>query len=391
MSGAIRVLLFNRQAEEAKQLRTGITSVPNVRVVADTADLAELNKMVEEHTVDVLLLNLDPSPEPIIKAAEAAYTANSEIAMIGICGSTDADLLMSAMRAGMRDIISNPIEQEQLASALGDVTPEPTEEGERGKLICVVGSVGGVGTTTIATNLSIELAALVERRVGLVDLQLQFGQAAIMLDILPQYTITDVMSESGAEEGVIRKAVAQHDLNVDVLARPHHFEQVEEFRIDRAIGVISTMQRMYPYVVLDGPADFDRAGRQILQMADTVILVMQLLVPCVRNVTRIFQEYERHGLDPDSVMLIVNRMGIYSKLLDMEQAENTIGRKIAVAIPDDWAAVSEAVNLGEPLRVAASKSKVYQSISGIAQGIHTGQAIASEAQQSSTWWRFGRG
>jgi pilus assembly protein CpaE len=163
--------------------------------------------------------------------------------------------------------------------------------------------------------------------------------------------------------------MVKHETGVHILARPHEFAQAEQLSGAHCAGVLAALQELYSYVVVDGPHRFDGSARAVFDMADVNLLVMQLMVTSVRNADRILQELSRHGYNLDRIHLVCNRATRESGHLELEHVEATLNRQVFWSIPDDFRAVSTAINLGEPLALCAGKSKVRQAIRGLAERI----------------------
>jgi pilus assembly protein CpaE len=136
------------------------------------------------------------------------------------------------------------------------------------------------------------------------------------------------------------------------------------------MGVFSTMMHMNEYVVADGPMRFDIGAKSILSLSDVNLLVVQLLVPCVRNALRIIENMRENGYNLDRTKLVCNRVGREAGHLSVAHVTETLGLELFASIPDDWPSVSGAINLGEPLLTHGPKTKVRLAIQEIAERLH---------------------
>jgi len=133
---------------------------------------------------------------------------------------------------------------------------------------------------------------------------------------------------------------------------------------------LSMLLQSNDYVVADGPHRTDLGAKSVLDISDLNLLVMQLLVPTVRNAARIIEMLRDGGHDLDRMKLICNRTGRAAGSLSMSDVEDTLNRKVFASVPDDWATVSGAINLGEVLLTSSPKSKVRLAIQEIAERLH---------------------
>jgi pilus assembly protein CpaE len=266
-----------------------------------------------------------------------------------------------------------------LAAALEKVTQRRMATAAQGRLIAVVGTAGGVGASSIAANLAVELAAMATRGVVLADLDFRFGQISTLLDVETTYTIADLCeSHEQLEPQVIERALVKHASGIRVLARPTQFVQAENISAAHCVSVLTGLTGMYEYVVVDGPTRFDPGAKAVLDLADDILLVMHLLVPCVRNVSRVLDSMREVGFNLDRVRLVCNRAGRHSGNLSADDVRETLGIKVFSTLPDDWPTMSGAVNLGEPLASFAEKSRLRAALRDLAERLHRPDVQADE-------------
>lgn len=367
MAQALRLVVFNADEEFGPILRGELLAFDGIKIVAEVDEPALLSEAVQRFPVDLLVVHLDPFPEQVIAVVRELLAQQPELPCFAVSESQDGAIILAAMRAGFREFLTKPIIVEELEAALNKMIAQKPAKRQHGQLISVIGSVGGVGATTLAVNTAVELAQAKVGRVALVDMDFRFGQVATFLDLQPNFTVADLCdTPEQLDPRMIEKAVVKHSTGVEVLARPHHFAQSEQITAAHAASVVSALQEFYDFVVLDGPMRFDSGGRVVLEMSDVVLLILQLIVPSVRNADRILQELGRQGFNLDRLKLVVNRTGNNNGSLEVEQVEATLNQKMYACISEDWQAASTAVNMGEPLCMAAARSKARQDIEALA-------------------------
>jgi len=370
MGQTLRLIVYNADEEFGPQLRAELLGFAGVKIVAEIDEIALLPEAVQQFPVDVVILNLDPVPEVVLEAVREVVSIKPDLPCFAISESRDGEVILAAMRAGCREYLTKPLDRDELGAALEKVLALKPVKSEQGYLISVVGTAGGVGASTIAVNLAVELAQLDQGKVALVDLDFRFGQVATFLDLQPNFTIADLCdTPEQLDPQLIEKAVVKHSSGVEVLARPHQFAQAEVITAAHAASVLSAMQEIYRFVVIDGPMRYDPAGRVVLEMSDMTLLVLQLLVPSVRNADRILQELSRQGFNLDRLKLVCTRVGRESGYLEVEHVETTLNQKIFAKISEDWRSVSNAINMGEPLLTSASRSRVRQDLATLAKRV----------------------
>jgi len=384
MVQALRLIVFNAEEAFGSTLRRELLAFDGIKIIAEIDEAALLPEAVERFPVDLLLVHLDPFPEPVLEVVAAILRERPDLACFALSESRDGELILAAMRAGVREFLTKPLDREELGAALEKLWALKPQKVHQGKLVSVIGVCGGLGATTLAVNLAVEMAQLDVGKVALVDLDFRFGQVATFLDLQPNFTIADLCdTPEQVDPQMIEKAVVKHASGVHVLARPHQFAQAEQITAAHAASVLSALQEVYSFVVIDGPMRYDASGRIVLEMADLVLLVMQLLVPSVRNADRILQELSREGYNLDRLKLLCNRVGRESGHLEVDHIEATLNQEVFAKIAEDWRLVSDTINTGEPLCTAAPRSKVRQDILHLAKRIAQAGASAKEPDEAS--------
>jgi len=371
MGQDVRFIIFNGEEQQAISLRALLLSFGGAKIVAEVDEAALLPQAVRQFPVDIVLVNLDPAPDAVLPVIAEMLAATPQVAVFAASQSSEGTLILKVMRAGVKEFLPKPIDPDALCTAIEKVVGQRAEAVSLGKLITVLGAAGGVGATTIATNLATELAAIDGNRVTIVDLDYRFGQVATLFDIEPTYTLADLCNSPEAlEPQVIERALVKHASGLHVLSRPTNFSQADTITAASCVGLLSNLLQFNDYVITDGPSRWDLSAKSVLDLADVTLLVAQLLVPTVRNAARILDAMREGGYNLDRTKLVCNRAGRESVTLSVEDVAETLNLQPFATIPDDWPTVSGAINLGETLQNYGPKSKVRQAIVEIAERLH---------------------
>ncbi|MBX3393806.1 MAG: response regulator [Phycisphaerae bacterium] len=374
MAQTVRTIVFTSNESEAPELRRSLTSLPYFRIVAELDEPSLLPQAVMQFPCDLLLADLDPNPAVVLECLRQLREARSDLPIFAISRQSDGEVVLRAMKSGVKEYLLKPLNLDELQAAVSRIISANPGKKEPGKLISMMGSAGGVGCTTIATNLGVELADIVgpDERVVVVDLDFRFGHVATLLDVQGQYTVADLCSTpEELDPEMVLRALIKHESGVYVLRRPHSFAQAEMITAAHCANVFTSLQSLCAYVVVDGPTRHDPGGRAVLDAADFNFMLLQLLVTSVRNTDRMVQELSAQGFNPERISFLVNRLGRESAHLDVEQVESILNRPMFAAISDDWKVISSSINIGQPLKLYAERSKIRQEIHELAQRIHS--------------------
>ncbi|HNQ21691.1 MAG TPA: hypothetical protein PKK06_01205 [Phycisphaerae bacterium] len=382
MGRNVRFIILNSDEQFGRELRALLLSFDGVKIVAEVDEPALLHQTVRQCQVDILIVHLDPTPETILPVAGEIAAAERNLAVFAVSSSTDGQLILNVLRKGLREFLPRPIDPKTLGEAIDRVVAQQGEHVKQGRLITVLGAAGGVGATFLATNLAVELRQLAAGAVAVVDMDYRFGQVATLLDVEVKYTLADLChSPEALEAAVLQRALEKHSSGVHVLSRPSHFAQADTMTASACVALLSGLLQFNEYVVTDGPNRFDLTAKSVLDFSDVTLLVVQLLVPPVRNALRIIEGLREAGFGRERLRLVCNRAGRESGHLSLQDVESTLGLEASVVIPDDWATVSGAINLGEPLLEHGPRSKVRAAIQELAQRLHNPQGPSDEKKK----------
>lgn len=382
MSKSVRVIVLNTDEEVTADLRAVLLSIPGVKIVAEIDEPALLAQALDSFPAEAVLVHLDPIPGAMMDVVAPLIEARkNRIAAIAMTEEKDPDLLLRALRAGVKDILHKPFPPEQLRDVLDKITGEGQASAKHvGKLISVVGTGGGMGATQLATNLAVEIAQLDEwdgqpeiggrPRVAVVDLDFRTGQVAMQLDAQPTYTIAELCETAESiDTQMIERAVFKHQTGVHVLARPTEPSQIDRISAGQCAGALAALQEHYDFVIADLPARWDPTARAVFDMSDIYMLIFQLMVPCVRTTDRMLHDLMSTGYAMDRVRLVCSRAGGEPGYLDASDVEQTLKRKFNFIVPSDWKTSAAAVNMGTPLLMQAPKSKLRSAYRSIAEAL----------------------
>ena len=384
----IKVIVFNTDAEFGSALRNQLHASREARIVAEITDPDELISTTVRLAPDVVIIYLHPEPDPILTLASRLNQTCQKARIFAIADSDDPQLILTSMRAGMCEFLTKPIDASELNLALSKVAALKPPDAGKGKILAMMGSTGGCGSTFLAVNMACELVCTCEQSAVVVDLDFCGGQVATYLDLTPSFTLGDLIENAETlDHQMLDRILTRHSSQVAVIARPTPLVQGRLLQTPQAgkliTEVISTLVDMFDYVILDGLNPTDPNHLNLLSMADHVLLVMNLLVPSIRNADRLLQAIQQQGLTVENsttnfanapadsilgtLLLAINRLGRDSGYLRVQDVEQTLHRKTLAQIPDDWRTVSRSINAGEPLYLYAPNSKIRSSIVELAE------------------------
>ena len=369
MSGTLRISICDPNESTREDLKKFLIGMDKVWLEADCSRYEFFLEIVEQTTPDAAIIDLDSDDQKALALIESMARKFPSCSIIAVSSRSDGQLILGAMRSGAREFLNSPIQIEELVNSLDRVSSSISGDGgssKSGTVISVAGASGGVGTTSIAVNLSCALAQKPENSVVMVDLDLSLGDADVFLDMIPDYTLLDVAQNiSRLDLALLRKSLTKHESGVYLLPRPVQLEDVETIGPEEFKKVIGLLKASFSHLVIDLSKAYSKLDLAALESSDHILLLTQLDLPCLRNVVRLMTSLETHDGLTDQVKIVVNRAGLDKLQISANKAEETIDREIFWRIPNDYASVSESRNNGVPLIVQSPKSAITQSIADL--------------------------
>ncbi|MDB5909048.1 MAG: response regulator receiver protein [Massilia sp.] len=279
------------------------------------------------------------------------------------------DLLIRAMRAGVREVLQLPLAHHAFHESLDRIanfTASSTLGG--GKVLAFIACKGGSGATFISTNLGYALATLAHKKVLLIDLHGQFGNAALYVsDQKPTMTLSDVCSQIARVDGPLLDACLVHVApGFGVLAAANDPGHAANLKPEQMDSLLRVARQHYDYIILDVGRQIDAISLRALDNADTIYPILQLGLPDIREGRRLLDIFRSLGYPTDNIRLIVNRYEKGGKLR-LQDLQSALGTEALHTIPNDYMAVTDSVNQGVPVLQLARSSAVARSLAELVE------------------------
>jgi pilus assembly protein CpaE len=360
----------------------GISEQPDVRVESFPTVRASLAAIAAGEPTVVLVGPTEPPDDGIALAARTASDEDAA-AVVLVAGDIDTSLLRAAIKAGVRDVLvaddgvdaavaavlaaDRAVRRRREASAPQSASV-PEEPPPLGKVVTVFSTKGGVGKSVLSTNLAAALAHDLGKRTILLDLDLEFGDVSVMLQIPPDRTIFDAAQAfERLDAEMMDGFLTGHESGLRALLAPVRPEEAESVTTGRIAQIIAILRTLADFVVVDTPASLSDVVLTALELSDVVLAVATLDVPSVKNTRVSLQKLHQLGFDGTTVRLVLNRAD--SKVwLEPHEIEKAIADKIVARIPSDRL-VPRSVNKGIPVVMDAPRSAVARSILALAREV----------------------
>jgi pilus assembly protein CpaE len=370
----VRLALVDPKDSSRASLKNLLLGIDAVWLEAECSSYDYFYDVVSQTQPDIALIAIDSDPTKGLDLVAQISSNLPNCASLVISGSQEGSLILRAMRNGAREYLSLPLKLEDFLPALDRIsqtTLSRTEEGGRAKssqVITIAGVCGGVGCTAIAVNLACMLAQNPQNNVAVIDLDLALGDADVWLDIIPDYTIQDVADNiSRLDYALLKRSLTKHASGAYLLPRPVQMDERPAISPDELRRVISLLKATFTHLILDVSKSYGALDLAAMDCSDSVLLITQLDLPCLRNVVRLMQFFDQRPGLPEKVKIVVNRIGLQDANISLSKALETIGREIYFQLPNDYVSMVESRNNGIPLLTHAPKARITKAIEQLAQ------------------------
>lgn len=312
---------------------------------------------------------------------------------------SDPTLLLRAIQIGAREFFPQPVADDEVRSALErfkkrwkpPVEVEEVEPGKIGKIIYIIGSKGGTGTTTVAVNLAV---GLVEHQsapsVALIDMNLLFGEIPLFLGIRPTHHWGEITKNiTRLDDTFLRNVLSKDESGVYILPSPSHLDHQNLATPEIMERLLKVMRRGFDFIIIDGGQSLDSIALKILEMSDTIFVVSILSVPCLSNTSKLLKSFDNLGHPRrGQTKVIINRF-LKNSDISIEDAEKAVGHQVFWNILNDYRSTISAINQGEPLSKLAPRAQITKSFKDLADTLVQTEAAPQKeaAKRAKKWWR----
>ncbi|CAN7268259.1 AAA family ATPase [Pseudarthrobacter oxydans] len=371
-----RFVLLSPSAEFDQKLRAAVAhglrgSVQTIASDILPAGPAELFSLLNQEQPEVLIIGPDVPYEEALRFAKVFDVQLPGLSLV-LVSDIDPSFLVHAMRAGIRDILSPQADAAEIRVLLERAcqsfatrhrSPETqaADNGGKGLVIGVFSPKGGVGKTTLATNIAIGLGQIAPMSVVIVDLDLQFGDVASGLYLNPEHTVTDAVTPAAAQDSLVLKAfLTVHPAGIYALCAPPNPVDADHITPEQVTRLLEQLAQEFQYVVLDTAPGMPEIGLAAMEQCTDVVWVSAMDIPSLRGLRSGLEVLRQLEIMPESRHVVLN-MADAKAGLNVRDVESTIGAPVDVSVPRSRA-VALSTNRGIPVLQESKKDPAVKSL-----------------------------
>jgi pilus assembly protein CpaE len=382
MAGRIRVAIVDDVQESRDNVERLLRFEPDIEIVGSASrgtDAIELAIAKEPH---VILMDVNMPDMDGIEATTAIMARMPGVGVIMMSVLNEPDTLRRSMLAGAREFLVKPfsldelltsvhsvhalvsrLPKAQMAQAVPASMPSTAEKsvGEA-TIISVVSSKGGVGRSTIATNLAVKLRELSGKKVALVDADLAFGDIGVMMNTSESKTIIDAVPfRMQIDAEALESVFVEHPSGIRLMLAPVSPQDAEMVPPELVRSIIDVMTEMFDFIVIDTRPGFDDLNLVLYDTTDLLLLVVTMEMTAIKDARQFLEVSDLLGYSGDRMRVVLNRSNSYSGI-PAEEIGESLRRPLWAQIPDEPGPVLRSINEGVPIVSSSLESKVSQEI-----------------------------
>jgi pilus assembly protein CpaE len=398
----LSILILASDRVSAKALAESLVAVGHGATIVTSGN--ELAAAASGYSLVIVDRVAPPGTAAEAIAQVKAATATAPLPVLAVAQGQGVEEQVSLLEAGADEVITRPFTAVELqarveamtlsmAAASSTSTRRGIGDPNGKRLIAVFSPKGGVGTTTIATNLALVAAERLPNRTLLMDMDLSFGQVASHLNLQPRQTIFDLVRDDQAlhDANLLRTYTVHHASGLHVLAAPPSPALATTLRADQLDLVLARALEAFDVVVVDAGTSMDDRHSGVFGRADTVLIPVLPEIPALNSVHQLIEQLSETGQLGVQTMFVLNNT-FARELLKRTDVEAALGATISADLPYDPIAYLKAVNEGVPVVLSAPRSVPADRLRALADVV-LGKQVAettAEAPKKEKRGLFGR-
>lgn len=375
MKEAIQIVLVDPIDSSSQALQRLLSGVSSLWVSEVLTSYQGAAKRVAEVAPSLVIVNIDEDQQQAVNLIGTIVQNSPGVAVLPASGVRDSSIILRVIRAGAREFLTLPTNPDEVLSTVNrlitrrdDAQPPVLAKGPQ--VIAVTGAAGGIGCTTVAVNLATTLAKTSAEEVVLTDFDLMLGSVDACLDIIPDHTLQGVIQNiDRLDLTLLKRSMTRHSSGLYVLPHPVAMEESAKIDPESLRRVLVLLKAAFPTIVIDTSKGLQSSDFVAFELADVILIVIQLDLTCLRNTARLLQLFQQFEGFTEKVRLVATRTGSHESEISLKKAEETLRMNVTWQVPNATKVVHAGRAKGVPLDTIASGSRIHQAILEIAKGL----------------------
>jgi len=369
----IKTLIVDDIAETCSNVSKLLSFDKGIVVIGEAHNGQEALNFIEKEKPDVILMDINMPVMDGIEATEKISVKYPGISIIMMTVQGEINYIKKAMVAGARDYLVKPFTADQLISSVKKVhrldsrrnKKKNTKIVSKPKVMTVFSPKGGIGTSTIAVNLAVMMHQLTEKKVALINLDLQSSDIGVMLDLKLNKSITNIVQNIGyLDIDLLNESMYKHSSGIDVLLAPPEPQYADIVTSEHIEQIIKLLRKTYDYIVIDTSSTFSTFNIDVMSLSDEILLILTLEITAVRRVKKVLEILKEFDMN-SKIRYVLNRSSDDIGL-NRKEVEKHLDIKIDNHLISNGKVTVNALNKGVPFVISNHTAKISDDIKKLA-------------------------
>lgn len=360
MTENAKIIIMDTDETSRVILKDYISEIENTELAAEFVDYDLAGEYVK-HNDCIAVIDITDNENKAIDIIEKLNKHNKNAQIIAISNKTSTETIIKTMRAGAKEFITKPITKTQFINTIKELTNiENTNTGDNScKIISTFSNKGGIGKTSIAVNLAVEIAEMTKEKTALIDLNLQLGDVSTFLDLTPTFDVCYVVNNLANIDGSnITNALTRYkNTSLYIVADPINIEKSKEITAEQIKALIVELKKTFSYIIIDAGTNIDAKTITALDMSDLILLTAIVNLPAVRNIQRCMNLFQKLNYPQDKIKLVLNRY-MENEEIKTSDIEDVVNQKVFWKIPNNYLTMMSAINKGVPVNMVNPEANI---------------------------------
>ncbi|MBI3037606.1 response regulator [bacterium] len=396
LSQRVTVLIADDMVELRSNVRRMLANQGNIEIVGECSDGEEALKIAKELSPHVILMDINMPKLDGLKATEILAKERPEIQVVIMSIQSEQEYFRRAMKAGGKDYLVKPFSASELIDTIQNVFNKWVKDrlelekatSPKAFVFTFFSTKGGVGKTTLAVNLAVNLA-MKGKKTLLIDCSLQFGDVACTLNLAPVKNLYTLIKKEDMDYQGLERSITQHSSGLHLLLAPAEPAFAEEIKAQNVKQVLELALPRYQFIIIDTPPHIGEVELAILDQTDLVLLTATLEISSLKNTKLVLKTFSDITFEKEKLKLILNKE-IQNVGIDCKDIEAGLAIPIFATIPMDSETAQRSLNQGEPFVVKFPESALSNAIEKIVSQVSVDEKDPKKAIDDSVLFKLRR-
>lgn len=352
MGEKLNVIIIDKEENSRSIIKNYLSSFEDTEVSAEFYDFDLGYDFVRKAGKCAAFIDVSENPEKALVIIKNIKENNKDAFVVAISNKTSTETIIKVMRAGAKEFITKPVMESEFNEVINTIKEEQKndDQPETCKIISTFSNKGGIGKTSIAVNLALELAQMSKEKVALIDLNLQLGDVATFLDMTPPFAmdyIADNIQNLGEEE-LLKTLSRYKNTSLYVIADPLNIDKSKEITAEQIKSILTALKKTFSYIVIDIGTNIDSKTITALDTSDLILLIAIVNLPAIRSTQRCMDLFTKLGYSNEKIKLVLNRY-MENEDIKTSDIEEVVKQRVYWKIPNNYLTMMSAINKGVPV------------------------------------------